>query len=309
MTDNIVDLKEKQPPGGYGKWIKLALVVIGLVAAVIIFIANMFIVEQNEYKVVRQFGEVIRIEDDPGLKMKVPFIQTVESLPRHQMSYDVEPTEITTSDTKRMLVDNYAVWQVSDPGEMISNARTIQNAESIMANFINSVLRSELGTMEYDEIINEEESARGDINENIRDRVNEMLERDSYGLEITDVRIKRTDLPEDNERAIHDRMISERESIAQEYLSEGDAEATRIRAETDREVQEMVAEAEADAEEIRGGGEAEAAAIYNDAYSVDNDFYEFYRTLQSYEVTIDDETVIVLPADSPYARILMGYTD
>jgi membrane protease subunit HflC len=121
--------------------------------------------------------------------------------------------------------------------------------------------------------------------------------------------MKRTDLPEENEQAVYSRMISERHATAQEYLSQGDAEANRIQSNTDREVKEMLATADADANEVEGEGEAEAARIYNESFGRDTEFYQLYRTLESYEKTIGDETVIVLPSDSPYARILMGYIE
>lgn len=225
------------------------------------------------------------------------------------MLYDVNPEEITTKDKKRMTVDNYAVWSVSDPQDMITNARTIENAEAKMGEFIFSVIRSELGQLEYDQIINEEKSNRGSFNDNVRERVNELLERDSYGIQVTDVRMKRTDLPDANEQSVYQRMISERESKAQEYLSQGDADSDRIKAETDKEVDTILAKADADAEEIRAEGESEAAKIYNKAFSKDPEFYELYRTLESYKTTLNDETVIMLPADSPYARLLQGITE
>ncbi|SDH33342.1 membrane protease subunit HflC [Alteribacillus persepolensis] len=305
--NNVFDMQEHQT--SWTKWIKTAVIIVVLLAVLVIGLMNVFIVQQGEYKVVTQFGEVVRIENEPGLSIKVPFIQQVQSLPKYQMNYDITSAEINTLDKKRVLVDNYAVWRVESPQAMIANARTIENAESIMANFINSVMRSELGQLEFDQIINEEDSARGDVNEMVSSRVNELLADGNYGIVVTDVRMKRTDLPEDNEKAVYRRMISERESTAQEYLSEGDAEANRIRANTDKEVTEMLSEAEADAEEIIGEGEAQAAEIYNSAFSRDPEFYELYKTLETYETTIDDETVIVLPSDSPYARILMGYVD
>jgi modulator of FtsH protease HflC len=121
--------------------------------------------------------------------------------------------------------------------------------------------------------------------------------------------MKRTDLPSENEQSVFTRMISERESKAQEYLSMGDAEKNKIEADTDREVQELLAKAKAEAETIRAEGEAEAARIYNESFSKDPAFYSMYRTLESYKKTINDKAVIVLPSDSPYARLLMGYTD
>ncbi|WP_078430148.1 protease modulator HflC [Alkalihalobacterium alkalinitrilicum] len=310
MSDNnIVDLDERRPSDEWKKYTRIGVTLVIIIAVVATILSNLFIVEQGEYKVVRQFGEVVRIEDEPGLSYKIPFIQSVTSLPKYQMVYDITPAEINTRDKKRMLVDTYAVWSVQEPRLMISNARSVQNAESIMGNFIFSVIRAELGQLDYDEIINDEASNRGSFNERVRDRVNELLERDNYGIQLTDIRMKRTDLPEENEQAIFRRMISERQSTAQDYLSQGDAEANRIRANTDREVQEIVARATADANEIIGEGEAEAARIYNESFGQDTEFYNLYRTLQSYEKTIEDETVIVLPADSPYARILMGYID
>lgn len=310
MSDEkVVDFNKMKPNLESKAMIRIAIIVVVIAAIIATIITNLFIVEQGQYKVVRQFGEVVRIEDEPGLSYTLPFIQSYTVLPKYQMVYDIPPAEINTRDKKRMLVDNYAVWKIDDPRLMISNARTIQNAESIMANVIFSVIRAELGQLDYDEIINDEKSSRGSFNERVRDRVNSTLERDNYGISLTDIRMKRTDLPEENEQAIFRRMISERKSTAQDYLSQGDAEANRIRANTDREVQEILAKANADANEIMGEGEQEAARIYNESFSRDPEFYTLYRTLQSYEKTIDGETVIVLPANSPYARILLGYTN
>ncbi|PSL44067.1 membrane protease subunit HflC [Salsuginibacillus halophilus] len=313
MSDeNVVNFNGNQEQRPWWKepvWLRTLVILGVLIAGIVVVIANLFVVEQDEYKVVRQFGEVVRIEEDPGLNIKVPFVQSVEAVPRHQLNYDAPTTEINTRDKKRVLVDNYVVWYVSNPALMIANARSVENSESIMANFMNSVLRSELGQMDYDEIINEEESSRGDFNENLQTAVNELLDENDYGVSVADIRVKRTDLPEDNERAVYDRMVSEREATAQDYLSEGEAEANRIRANADQEAQELLAEAEADAEEIRAEGEADAAEVYNDSFGQDPEFAQLYQTLQTYETTIDDETVIVLPADAPYARILMGYLD
>src|SRR5690606_28778661 len=148
--------------------------------------------------------------------------------------------------------------------------------------------------------------SRGSLNDKITKKVNELLDKANYGVVVTDVRVKRTDLPAENEQSVYTRMISERQSTAQEYLSKGDADKQRIEAETDRQVQEMLAKAKAEAEMIRAEGEAEAARIYNEAFSKDPEFYRLYRTLESYKQVIDDQTVIILPSDSPYARLLQG---
>lgn len=311
MSDEkIIDMNQ-QGGNGFkgGSYIKIGTILVISLTIIILFFTNLFVVKESEYKIIRQFGEVVRIESEPGLKFKIPFIQSVTTLPKFQMTYDVSEAEINTKDKKRMLIDNYAVWRIVDPKKMITNARTVENAETRMEEFIYSVVRSELGKLNYDEIINDEKSSRGSLNDRITAKVNELITKDHYGIVVTDVRMKRTDLPEENEQSVFTRMISERESKAQEYLSKGDAEKKRIEAETDREVKELIAKAQADAEEIRAEGEAEAAKVYNKSYSKDPEFYSLYRTLQSYKKTINGETVIVLPSDSPYASLLMGEKD
>lgn len=309
-NDNVIDMNERTSNNfNWRSYTKIGIFLILFLVILGIIIANLFIVKEGEYKVVRQFGEVVRIESEPGLSYKIPFIQSVTTLPKYQMTYDVSEAEINTRDKKRMLIDNYAIWKIEDPKKMIANARTLEGAEARMEEFIYSVVRSELGRLDYDQIINDENSSRGSINDSVTEKVNELLSFDNYGIVVTDVRIKRTDLPKENEQSVFTRMISERESKAQEYLSMGDAEKNKITAETDREVQEMLAKAQADAETIRAEGEAEAAKIYNKSFSKDPSFYSMFRTLESYKKTINGETVIVLPSDSPYARLLMGYTE
>lgn len=310
MSDqNVIDINERGGGGMNGRtYIKLGIFAVIVIALLILILTNIFVVKEGEYKVIRQFGEVVRIDDTPGISFKVPFVQTVTTLPKYQMAYDVSEAEINTKDKKRMLIDNYAIWRIDDPKKMISNARTVENAETRMEEFIYSIVRTELGQLNYDEIISDEKSSRGSLNDRITEQVNELLANDKYGITVTDVRIKRTDLPEENEQSVYTRMISERQSKAQEYLSIGDAEKNRIEAETDKTVRELLAIANSEAEMIRAEGEAEAAKIYNEAFSKDPEFYTLYRTLESYKKTINNETVIVLPSDSPYARLLMGYT-
>lgn len=311
MADqNVINMNERT--GGsfsWRKYTKIGLFLIILITLLILIFTNVFIVKQGEYKVVRQFGEVVKIIKEPGLNYKIPFVQSVTTLPKYQMTYDVSQAEINTKDKKRILIDNYAIWRIEDPKKMISNARTLEGAESRMEEFIYSVVRSELGQLDYDEIINDEKSSRGSLNDRVTEKVNELLAGGNYGIMVTDVRMKRTDLPAENEMSVFTRMISERESKAQEYLSMGDAEKNRIVAQTDREVQEILAKASADAEMIRGEGEGQAAKVYNQSFSKDPEFYTMFRTLESYKKTIDGETVIVLPSNSPYARMLMGYTN
>ncbi len=309
MSGKIIDFSElKKGDFHWRGYVRIGIFLIIFIVLLLIIFTNVYIVKEGEYKVVRQFGEVVRIDKTPGLKAKVPFIQSIMTLPKYQMTSDVSEAEINTKDKKRMLIDNYAVWRIEDPKKLITNARTLENAEMKMEEFIYSAVRSELGQLNYDEIINDEKSSRGSLNDRITEKVNDLLQKDSYGISLTDVRIKRTDLPSENEASVFKRMISERESKAQEYLSKGDAKKNRIIADTDRKVKELLSTAEADAEVIRAEGEGEAAKIYNKSFSKDPEFYKLYRTLESYKKTIGDQTVIVLPSDSPYASLLMGNT-
>ncbi|GIN86849.1 protein HflC [Heyndrickxia sporothermodurans] len=305
--DNIINMNEKKSNDfGWKNYTKIGVFFVGLIIILGLILSNLFIVKEGEYKVIRQFGEVVKIKSEPGLGYKLPFIQTVSSLPKYQMTYDVSEAEINTKDKKRMIIDNYAVWKISDPKKMIANARTVVNAEARIKEFIYSVVRAELGNLNYDEIINDEKSSRGSLNDKVTQMVNDLLSNDNYGITVTDVRTKRTDLPEENEKSVFTRMISERGSKAQEYLSKGDAKKNRIEAETDKKVKQMIAKAKADAEVIRSEGEGQAAKIYNEAFSKDKEFYHLFRTLESYKKTIGNETVIVIPSNSPYAKLLVG---
>ena len=306
---NVIDMEKKRNDLPFRKWIKTGIFIILLLLILFVLLTNVFIVKEGEYKIVRQFGEITRIIDKPGLNIKIPFIQTVTTLPKYAMTLDVTESEINTMDKKRIMIDNYAVWKIVNPQHLITNARTVESAEARMEEFIYSAVRSELGRLNYDQIINDEKSSRGSLNDRVTEQVNEMLEASKYGIQAIDVRIKRTDLPEENEQSVYTRMISERESAAQDYLSQGDAKKNEIMAETDREVTEMVSKAKADAEEIRAEGEGEVAKIYNEAFSKDSNFYQLFRTLESYKTTINDETLIILPSNSPYARLLQGYIE
>lgn len=307
-NENVYDMGKKTPIE-IKRYVKMGISLLLLIVILILTISSMFIVKEGEYKVVRQFGEVIRIVDEPGLNFRVPLLHSITTLPNKKLVYDVTEKQINTLDKKRMIIDNYAIWEINDPTLMITNAKTQINAEARMGEFIFSVIRSELGAMNYDEIINEEGSTRGDLNKQVTKQVNELLARDNYGIHVNDVRMKRTDLPVENEQSVFNRMISERESKAQEYLSQGEAEKTRIISQADRDVKEMLSKANAEAEEIRAQGEEEAAVLYNEAFEQDVAFYQLYRTLESYKTTIDGETTIILPQGSAYTDLLLGYTE
>lgn len=268
--------------------------------------SNLYVVELNEYVIVRQFGEIVKIEDQPGLSFKVPFVQTITRLPKNTLIYDVPPAEINTLDKKRIMVDYFSLWRVTDPTQMIESLRTLGAAESRLGDIVYSSIRTELGKMNYGDIINDKKDSRGGLDIIVKDQVNEILARNLSGIELVDIKMKRADLPASNEESVYQRMISERESTAQEYLSQGDAEALKIVADTDRQVAEMLSRAEADAMVIESEGEKEAARIYNASYSKDAEFFNMYRSLESYKTTINNETVMILPLESPYLKYLVG---
>ncbi|MDP5274682.1 protease modulator HflC [Chengkuizengella axinellae] len=279
-----------------------------IVVALIIVLGftSLFIVNEGEYKVVLQFGEAVEIYDDPGIKFKIPFIQSVTTLPKRQMLYDSNPTPILTKDKKPIEVDNYTVWRIADPKKFLQTAQIISNGEKRIDNAVYNTVRRKLSEIEYGDIISETGSARGDLNKLISDEVATVLERDEYGIEIVDVRIKRTDLPNENKESVFNRMISDRKAIAARYLSEGDEEYRKITSNADRLAKELIAEAQATSKKIIAEGEQEAASIYNAAYGKDPEFYSLYRTLESYITTFQGEPIIMMPINSPYASILLG---
>jgi membrane protease subunit HflC len=298
--DNI----KSKGPKNTGK--KILYVYLPVVLIAIILLSNIFIIRPNEYGIIKQFGEIVRVIDSEGLNIKMPFVQTVSKLPRHVLFYDVPATEINTFDKKRILVDYYTLWKITDPIQMLETLKTIDGAEARLSDIMYSSVRNELGKLEYGAIINPADNNRGSIDLVVQQNINETLKSNLNGIEIVDIQMKRIDLPESNEQSVYKRMISERASKAQEYLSQGDSEKTKIMANADREVAELIAKTNSRAQEIIGEGEKEAAKTYNDSYGQDAEFFKLYTTLNSYKTSIDDETVIMMPISSPYIKYLMG---
>ncbi|KQO15352.1 protease modulator HflC [Paenibacillus sp. Leaf72] len=281
------------------------ILLVAIVLVVILGAGSMYIVKEGEYKVVLKFGEAVRVAETPGLKLKIPFIENVSPLPKYQMTYESNPTSILTKDKKPIIVDNYTVWRITNPEQFLKTAQTVSAGVQRIDEAVYNSVRRKLSEVNYDNIISEQ-TERGNINDEITRDVAEALKRDDYGVEVIDVRIKRTDLPEGNKQSVYNRMISDRQSIAARYLSEGDEESRKITAKADRTASELMSQAQADAKKIIAEGEQQAAKIYNKAYGQDPAFYNFYRTLDSYVTTLKNEPVIMLPIDSPYAKILLG---
>lgn len=285
---------------------KTLYIALPIILIVVLLITNIFVVKPNEYGVIKQFGKIVKVIETDGLKIKLPFIQSVEKLPKHVLFYDVPATEINTFDKKRILVDYYTLWKITEPINMVETLKTLDGAEARLSDIMYSNVRNELGKLEYGAIINSSENKRGNIDKEVQDNINKILKTNKNGIEVVDIQMKRIDLPESNEQSVYKRMISERASKAQEYLSQGEAEKTKITANADREVAEIIAKTDAQAQEIVAEGEKEAARIYNDSYGQDQEFFKLYTILDSYKTSIDEETVIMLPVNSPYLKYLMG---
>ncbi|MFA5523106.1 MAG: protease modulator HflC [Tissierellales bacterium] len=285
---------------------KSLLIYVPIVIIAILLISNLFVIKPNEYGIIKQFGKIVKVIDEDGLKVKLPFVQSVSKLPKHILFYDVPATEINTFDKKRIMVDYYTLWKITDPVQMLETLKTIDGAEARLSDIMYSSVRNELGKLEYGEIINPADNNRGNIDLVVQDNINITLKNNLNGIEIVDIQIKRIDLPESNELSVYKRMISERASKAQEYLSQGDAEKTKIMANVDREVAEIIAKTSSQAKQVVAEGEKEAARIYNDSYGQNVEFFKLYTTLNSYKTSIDGETVVMIPINSPYLQYLMG---
>ena len=272
------------------------------VILVFLGLTSIFIVDETEQVVVLQFGKPVRIITEPGLHIKVPFpIQEKNVFDNRLLEYDSPPEEILSKDKKSLIVDNYVRWQIVDPLQFLKTVQAIPTALSRMDDIVYSELRRELGTHDMVEIITEN---REELMEKVTVASNKATL--DYGIEVVDVRIRRVDLPSQNEESIYARMDAERKRQANKFRSEGEEEAQKIRATTDRDKTIILADAYKQAERIRGEGDAKAVEVYADAYSADPKFYEFVRTLDAYKKIIDDKTMLVLPSDSRLFKLLLG---
>jgi membrane protease subunit HflC len=268
----------------------LALIVLGI----IVVYTTVFVVDEKEQVVILQFGKPIRNIQEPGLHFKLPVpFQNAVVFDDRLLEYDVPPEEILSKDKKTLIVDNYVRWRIRDPLLFLQTVQAVPTAVTRLDDIVYSKLRQVLGTHNMSEIITENR-------ELIMSQVTAASDTatENYGIEVVDVRIKRVDLPQENEKSIYARMEAERKRQANRFRSEGEEAARKIRASTDKEKTIILAEAYKQAEEIKGEGDAKAVDIYARTFSSDPDFYEFMRTLEAYQKIIDDKTTLVLPADS-----------
>ncbi len=261
---------------------------------ILIAFSIIIIVDETEQVVILQFGKPIRTITEPGLNYKFPApFQTSDTFEKRLLEYDVPPEEILSRDKKSLIIDNYVRWKITDPLLFLKTVKAIPTAKTRLDDIVYSELRQELGTHDMVEIITENREL---IMDKVTTASNE--ETSKFGIEIIDVRIRRVDLPRENEASIYARMEAERKRQANKFRSEGEEEAQKIRAATDRDKTVILAEAYKTAQKIRGEGEAKALDIYATSFSKDPAFYEFQKTLETYEQIIDKKTTLVLPADS-----------
>ncbi|KAF2958092.1 protease modulator HflC [Thermotoga sp. Ku-13t] len=264
----------------------LTIVVVGALA--IVFAAlSFFVVDQTQYAIVLRFGEIRKIISEPGLYTRAPFIDNVVRLSKRYYIYDIPVEKIITLDKKTMLVDSYAIWRISDPKKFLESVRTVSLALSRIDDAVYSGLRNTLAKLDFDDIVTGEREYLTEITEFARKNLEE------FGIEIMDVRIKHTDLPEENQQAVFERMKSERQSTAALIRAEGQKEAQKIRSEADKQATIIRSQAMSEAERIKGSGEASATRVYAEAFSKDIEFFKLLRTLESYKTIIPGSIVIV----------------
>ena len=265
-----------------------------IIIAALAFFTTVYIVDETEQVVVLAFGKPVKTITKPGLNFKLPApLQVVVTFDKRLLEYDVPPEEVLSMDKKTLIMDNYVRWRIVDPLLFLQTVQAVPTAKTRLDDIVYSELRQELGTHDMVEIITE---TRDLIMDKVTAASNE--ESEKYGIEVVDVRIRRVDLPSENEASIYARMEAERNRKANMFRSEGEEEAQKIRAKTERDKTVILADAYKISQEIRGEGEARALDIYASSFSKDPKFYEFVRTLEAYEKIIDKKTTLVLPGDS-----------
>ena len=256
---------------------------------------SLFVVHQTERALVIQLGDARDEVFGPGLHFKIPFIQEVVRFNARVLDYEARPAEALTSDKKTIVLDNYARWRIVDPLKFYRTVRTIPGAQARLDDVVYSQLRAQVGQRSLTEVVS---SKRSGIMTDVTRRTSDIMKE--YGIEVVDVRIKRTDLPAENQRAIFGRMRAERERQAKQYRSEGVEESTKLRSEADKERAVIMAEANRRASVIRGEGDATAARVFAEAFSRDPDFYKFQRGLEAIRKGFGNNTRVVITHDDPF---------
>ena len=274
-------------------------------AVIIVLLGSVVVTNENEYKLIRQFGRVERIIDTAGVTLKLPFIQTADTLPKQILLYDMAASDVITMDKKTMLSDSYVLWRITDPLKFAQTLNSsVANTEGRIDTVVYNSVKNVISSMSQNEVISGRD---GELSQAIMTNVGDSMAE--YGIQLLAVETKRLDLPADNKAAVYERMISERDKIAATYTAEGQAEAQKIRNTTDREIAISISDAKAQAAAITADGEAEYMRIMAEAYRDPQkaDFYSYTRSLEAARASLKgDSNTLILPADSPIARIFMG---
>ena len=290
------------------KTLKIVIPIAVLLLIAVLLSGAMVTTHQDEYTIIRQFGAVTDIRSEPGLSLKLPFVQTASTLPKAEMLYDLAVSDVITSDKKSMVADSFVLWKISDPLKFIQTlSGNVANAEYRIDTVVYNSLKTVISSMKQEEVISGRD---GELAERIMQNVGSTF--DNYGITVLAIETKRIDLPDENKAAVYERMISERGNIAASYAAEGDAEAKQIRNEADKSVDILLSEANAEAEKLRAEGEAEYMRILSQAYDTEEeaDFYEFMRALDMAKSSLTSgNKTLVVSSDSPIAKIFAGSWD
>lgn len=279
---------------------KIYYIIFTIVFGLILIFSSLFSVDQRQSAVVFQFGEAVRTIEAPGLNIKIPFIQNVEFFDKRLLDVEVEAKELTAADGKRVIVDAYAKFQINNPVMFYKTVHDYQGVKIRLTRNLESSMRKVIGKISLSSLLSQE---RSNVMLNILNQVDG--EAKSFGIDVVDVRILRADLPKENSAAIYRRMQTAREKEATQIRAEGQEESVRIRSKADKESKIILAIAYRDAQIIKGDGDEKAAKIYNSAYSVDPEFYKFYRSLLVYKNSLKKEdTNFVISPDAEVLKYL-----
>lgn len=280
-------------------------ILIGVSAVVVAVGASVTVTQQNEYKLIRQFGKVDRVISSSGISFKIPFIESTQSLPKETLLYDLAASDVITKDKKTMISDSYVLWKISDPLKFAQTLNSsVESGESRINTAVYNATKNAISSMSQDQVIT---SRDGELSDMVMEAIGTNM--DQYGIELLKFETKQLDLPDDNKEAVYERMISERDNIAATYKAEGNSEAKVIRNKTDKEVAIQISDAKKQAEIQEAEGEQEYMKILAQAYGEEDrsEFYSFVRSLDALKTSMkgEDKTVI-LSADSPIAQIFEG---
>ena len=280
-------------------------ILIGVSAVVVAVGASVTVTQQNEYKLIRQFGKVDRVIGSSGISFKIPFIESTQSLPKETLLYDLAASDVITKDKKTMISDSYVLWKISDPLKFAQTLNSsVESGESRINTAVYNATKNAISSMSQDQVIT---SRDGELSDMVMEAIGTNM--DQYGIELLKFETKQLDLPDDNKEAVYERMISERDNIAATYKAEGNSEAKVIRNKTDKEVAIQISDAKKQAEILGAEGEQEYMKILAQAYGEEDrsEFYSFVRSLDALKTSMkgEDKTVI-LSADSPIAQIFEG---